>query len=68
MRLNLQKCAFEVEVGKFLSFVLTHRGIKANLSKCKAILKMKSSSSIKEVQCLTGQIASLSQFLAAAFA
>ena len=54
MRLNLQKCAFAVEVGNFLCFMLTHRGIEANPKKCKAILEMKSPSSVKEVQCLIG--------------
>ena len=34
MRLNLQKCSFVVEAGKFLSFMLTHKGIEANPDKC----------------------------------
>jgi len=33
MRLNPEKCAFSVEGGKFLGFMLTHRGIEANLEK-----------------------------------
>ena len=64
MRLNPQKCVFTVETRKFLGFMLTNRGIEANLNKCKAILEMKSPSSVKEVQRLTGRIASLSRFLA----
>jgi len=40
LRLNLDKCVFGVEEGKFLGFMLTHRGIEANPEKCKAIAKM----------------------------
>ena len=65
MRLNSHKCVFAIEAGKFLGFVLTHRGIEANPDKCKAILEMKSPSSVNDVQRLTGRIASLSRFLAA---
>lgn len=30
MRLNPEKCSFRVRGGKFLGFMLTHRGIEAN--------------------------------------
>ena len=50
MKLNPEKCTFGVEGGKFLGFMLTHRGIKANPNKCQAILDMRSPNSIKEVQ------------------
>ncbi|XP_072054187.1 uncharacterized protein [Arachis hypogaea] len=49
MRLNFEKCAFRVTGGKFLGFMLTARGIEANLEKCEAIIKMKSPQTIKEV-------------------
>ena len=65
MRLNPHKCAFAVEARKFLGFMLTNRGIEANPDKCRAILEMKSPTMVKEVQCLTGRIASLSRFMAA---
>lgn len=42
MRLNLSKCTFEVKAGKFLGFMLTARGIEANIDKCGAILEMRS--------------------------
>ena len=70
MHLNLEKCAFGVRRGKFLKFLrflLTNRGIKANLEKCRAILEMRSPSTLKEVQQLTGCIAALSRFLARSF-
>ena len=65
MRLNPHKCAFLVAAGKFLGFMLTHQGIEANPDKCQAILEMKSPTTVKEVQHLTGKIPSLSRFMAA---
>ena len=49
MKLNPSKCAFGVSLGKFLEFMVSNRGIEANLEKIKAILDMKSPQSIKEV-------------------
>ncbi|GAU44771.1 hypothetical protein TSUD_138830 [Trifolium subterraneum] len=63
MRLNPAKCSFGVQADKFLGFLLTHRGIEANPDKCQAIIKMRSPTSVKEVQQLTGRIAALSRFL-----
>ncbi|XP_024190564.1 uncharacterized protein LOC112194575 [Rosa chinensis] len=40
MRLNPQKCIFGVEVGKFLGYIISHRGIEANPEKVQAILDM----------------------------
>ena len=53
MKLNPSKCAFGVALGKFLRFIVSHRGIEANPEKIKAILDMKSLQSIKKVQSLT---------------
>ena len=54
MKLNPSKCAFGVASGKFLGFMVSHRGIEANPEKIKAILDIKPLQSIKEVQSLTG--------------
>ena len=40
MRLNLEKCKFEVKGGKFLDFMLTHWGIEANPDKCRTITEI----------------------------
>ncbi|XP_052198251.1 uncharacterized protein LOC127805529 [Diospyros lotus] len=48
MRLNPYKCAFAVQAGKFLGFMLTSRGIQANPEKCEAILTMRSPASLKK--------------------
>ncbi|RDX69913.1 Tf2-8, partial [Mucuna pruriens] len=63
MRLNSNKCVFKSFREKFLGFMLTHRGIEANLDKCKVIIQMKSHQNIKEVQRLTRRLTSLSRFL-----
>ncbi|GAU35844.1 hypothetical protein TSUD_63330 [Trifolium subterraneum] len=66
MRLNPAKCSFGVQAGKFLGFLLTNRGIEANPKKCQAIIDMRSPTSVKEVQQLTGRIAALSRFFSCA--
>ena len=49
MRLNPRKCAFGVSLGKFLRFMVSHRGIEANLDKIQVILNMEPPRNIKEV-------------------
>ena len=63
MKLNPEKCAFGVRSGKFLGFMVNHRGIEANPDKIRAILDMRSPSSTKELQCLNGRVAALSRFV-----
>jgi len=60
LKLNPEKCIFDVEAGKFLGFLLTERGIEANPDKCAAILAMRSPATVKEVQQLTGRMAAVS--------
>ena len=54
IKLNPSKCAFGVSSGKFLEFMVSHKGIEANPDKIQAILDMKPPRSMKEVQSLTG--------------
>jgi len=63
LKLNPEKCVFEVEAAMFLGFILTERGIEANPDKCAAIIAMRSPTSVKEVQQLTGRMAALSRFV-----
>jgi len=65
LKLNPEKCVFEVEAGKFLGFLLTKRLIEANPEKCVAILAMRNPISVKEVQQLMGRMAALSRFVSA---
>ena len=66
MKLNPNKCTFGVSSGKFLGFMVSHRGIEANPEKIKAILDMKPPQSIKEVQSLTGRVVALNRFVSKA--
>ncbi|KAL2248495.1 UNVERIFIED_CONTAM: Retrovirus-related Pol polyprotein from transposon [Sesamum indicum] len=63
MKLNPMKCTFGVAGGKFLGYLVRERGIEMNPEKIEAILKLKSPTNIKEVQKLTGKLASLNRFI-----
>ena len=49
MKQNPLKCAFGVNVGRFLGFMVTQRGIEANPAQLKAILQSPAPSSKKEI-------------------
>ena len=59
LRLNSSKCSFGVGSGKFLGYMVTHRGIEVNPDQIKAINDLKLPRNAKEVQKLTGMIATL---------
>ena len=63
MKLNPTKCAFGVSTGKFLGFIVNNQGIETNQDKIKAMLDMEPPSNTKEIQRLTGRIATLSCFV-----
>ena len=63
MKLNPRKCAFRVTAGKFLGFMVSQRGIEANPDKIRAIIEMKPSRNVKEVQSLNGKVAVLNRFV-----
>ncbi|KAI5327731.1 hypothetical protein L3X38_027127 [Prunus dulcis] len=66
MRLNPTKCAFGVASGKFLGFMISQRGIKANPEKIQAILDMTIPKTVKDIQSLTGRVAALTRFISKA--
>ncbi|GKG03263.1 reverse transcriptase domain-containing protein, partial [Tanacetum coccineum] len=59
MKLNPKKCSFGVEEGKFLRYMVTSEGIRANPKKTKAISDLQSPKTLKEMQSLSGKLASL---------
>ncbi|XP_027177519.1 uncharacterized protein LOC113776533 [Coffea eugenioides] len=63
MRLNPKKCTFGVRSGKFLGYMISKDGVRANPDKVKAIIDMAPPRNIKEVQRLAGRMAALSRFL-----
>ena len=63
LRLNASKCSFGVGLGKFLGYIVTHRGIEVNPDQIKAINNLQSPQNPKEVQKLTGMAAALNRFI-----
>ena len=49
MKLNPNKCAFGVTVGKFLGFIVSQRGIEVNPEKVHAIMELEPPRTVKEV-------------------
>jgi hypothetical protein len=62
-KLNPDKCVFGVTAGKLLGFLVSCRGIEANLEKIRTIEAMWPPARIKDVQKLTGCLAARSQFI-----
>ena len=63
LRLNASKCSFRVGLGKFLSYMVTHRGIEVNPDQVKAINNLQPPWNPKEFQKLTGMTAALNRFI-----
>ena len=63
LHLNASKCSFGVGSGKFLGYMMTHRGIKVNLDQIKAINNLQPPRNPKEVQKLIGMMATLNRFI-----
>nr|POE49922.1 retrovirus-related pol polyprotein from transposon 412 [Quercus suber] len=66
MKLNPGKCVFGVTAGKFLGFMVSQRGIEVNPEKIRAIMKLESPRTVKDVQSLNGKIAALNSFVSKA--
>jgi hypothetical protein len=63
LKLNPEKCVFGITRGKVLGCLISMKGIAANPNKIRAITQMQPPSSRKDVQKLTGRIASLNRFI-----
>ena len=61
--LNASKCSFGVGSGKFLGYMVTHRGIEVNSDQIKTINNLQSPRNPKEVQKLTGMTTALNRFI-----
>jgi hypothetical protein len=62
-KLNPDKCVFGISAGKLLGFLVSYRGIEANPEKIRAIEAMRPPAQVKDVQKLTGSLASLNRFI-----
>ena len=63
IKLNLDKYVFGVKAGKFLGFMISHRGIEANPEKMEAILNIKAPKTLNELQKLNERITALGRFI-----
>ena len=61
--LNASKCSFGVGSGKFLDYMVTHKGIEVNLDQIKVINNLRSPRNPKEVQKLIGMATTLNRFI-----
>ena len=63
LRLNASKCSFGVGSGKFLGYMVTHKGIEVIPDQIKAINNLQTPRNPKEVQKLTEMAATLNRFI-----
>lgn len=63
LKLNLEKCTFDVQASKFLGFMISQRGLEFNPSKITTIHNLQSPKNIKEVQWLSERITAINRFL-----
>jgi hypothetical protein len=66
LKLNPEKCIFGIRKEQLLGCMMSKRGIQANPQKIEALRRMHPPSNRKEVQRLTGKIASLNRFISKA--
>ena len=63
LRLNASKCSFGVGSGKFLGYMVTHRGIEASPDQIRVVNSLQPPRNPKEVQKLADMIAALKRFI-----
>ena len=61
--MNPLKCAFAIESGVFLGFVVHYRGIEIEPKKITAIMNMPPPSNLKELKSLQGKLAHIRRFI-----
>ncbi|GKB82431.1 hypothetical protein Tco_0949326, partial [Tanacetum coccineum] len=63
MRLNPKKRSFRIEEGKFLGYMVTSEGIRANPKNTRALADLQLPWTLKEMQGLSEKLAALNRFL-----
>ena len=63
LKMNPLKCAFGVTSGKFLGFVVRHRGIEIDPTKIKSIIEMPAPRKLRELRSLQGKLAYIRRFI-----
>ena len=62
LRMNPMKCAFGVFTGKFLGFLVHHRGINVDPAKATTIAKMKRPTMVSEFKSFLGRVSYIRRF------
>ena len=63
LRMNPMKCAFGVFAGKFLGFLVHHRGISVDPAKATTIAIMKRSTTVRELKNFLGRVSYIRRFV-----
>ena len=63
MKLNPNKCGFEVTARKFLEFMVPQWGTEVNPKKIQAMMDLAPPKMVKEVRSLNGKIVALNRFV-----
>ena len=61
--MNPMKCAFKVSVGKFLRFLVHHRGISVDLAKATTIATMKTPTTMRELKSFLERVSYIRRFV-----
>jgi hypothetical protein len=63
LRLNPEKCVFDIHKGKVLGCLVSTKGIEANPDKIKVLIEMQDPVPLKDVQKLTKRVVALNKFI-----
>ncbi|XP_020082008.1 uncharacterized protein LOC109705667 [Ananas comosus] len=63
LKMNPLKCAFGVYSGKFLGFIVRHRGIEIDPAKIKAIMELPPPKNLKQLRSFQGRLAYIRRFI-----
>ena len=61
--MNPSKCAFRVSLGKFLGFIVHHKGIDLDPTKAEAITTLSPPTNLKELRRFVGTVSYLRRFI-----
>ena len=61
--MNPMKCAFGVSAGKFLGFLVHHKGISVDPAKATAIATMRRPTTVRELKSFLGRVSYIRRFV-----
>ena len=63
LRMNPMKCAFRVSAGKFLGFLVHHKGISVDPAKAITIAMMRRPTTVRELKSFLGRVSYIRRFV-----